>query len=71
MATGLRKPSSDKIRMTVDGESWTVSLYDHPTAKSLLARLPLTVASDDYPGYDEKVLRLDKGLLMGGRARRR
>jgi hypothetical protein len=50
--------------MTVDGHDYTITLYDNPTADSLLDQLPLTVTSDDYPGYDEKVLRLEKGLSM-------
>lgn len=65
--TGSRKPSEVTVRMQIaGGDAYTITLYDNPTATSLLDQLPLTVTSDDYPGYDEKVLRLDEGLSMEG-----
>jgi hypothetical protein len=65
--TGPRKPSEVTVQMQIEGgDAYTLSLYDNPTAKSLIDQLPLTVTSDDYPGYDEKVLRLDEGLSMNG-----
>ncbi len=65
--TEPRKPSDITVQMQVEGgETYTITLYDNPTAMSLLEQLPLTVTSDDYPGYDEKVLRLDERLSMAG-----
>lgn len=64
---GSRMPSEVTVRMQIEGgDAYTITLYDNPTATSLLDQLPLTVTSDDYPGYDEKVLRLDEGLSMDG-----
>lgn len=63
--TGPRKPSDVTVQMQIEGGGvYTITLCDNPTATSLLDQLPLTVTSDDYPGYDEKVLRLDRGLSM-------
>ena len=60
----LRQLSSEKVALKVAGKTFTISLYDNPTAKDLLIRLPMTIKANNYPGYDEKVLRLSKGLSM-------
>lgn len=62
----LRKPTDHRIAVRVDGKSFTVTLYDNPTARDLLTRLPLTLKANNYPGYDEKVIRLPKPLSMEG-----
>lgn len=62
----LRKLSGEKIAFRVGDKRFVVNLYDNPTARDLLARLPITVRASNYPGYDEKVLRLAKGLSMEG-----
>lgn len=60
----LRKVSNHKIVMKVDDKEYVVTLYDNPTANSLLEQLPLTLEITDYDGYDEKVIRLDNVLSM-------
>lgn len=59
-----RKVSDNKISIKVDGKEFIVTLYDNPTANSLLAQLPLSLEATDYAGYDEKVIRLDNDLSM-------
>ena len=61
---GSRKLSDNKIVISTDNGSYIVTLYDNPTANDLLAKLPLTLTVTDYPGYDEKVIRLSDTLLM-------
>lgn len=62
----LRKLSDHRIVVRVGGQSFTVTLYDNPTAKDLLTRLPMTLKANNYPGYDEKVIRLPQALSMEG-----
>ena len=62
----LRNLSGDKVTFRIGDQAFNVDLYDNPTAKDLMSRLPLTVKAGNYPGYDEKVLRLSKGLSMKG-----
>ena len=61
-----RRPSANKIVVRVGEKVFPVDLYDNPTANDLLTRLPLTLKATDYPGYDEKVLRLSNPLSMEG-----
>lgn len=65
----LRKLSGKNILIRVGGKAFTVDLYDNPTANDLLPRLPLTLKASNYPGYDEKVIRLKEGLSMEGAPR--
>lgn len=62
----LRHLSGAQATVVVNGASYLVDLYDNPTADDLLARLPLSLTADTYPGYDERVLRLDEPLSMEG-----
>ncbi|MGY5776340.1 cyclophilin-like fold protein [Rhizobium sp. LEGMi135b] len=62
----LRKPSDNKIAIRIEGKMFTIDLYDNATAGDLVTKLPLTVKVSDYPGYDEKLLRLKEGLSMKG-----
>lgn len=65
-ADAHRRLSQHHVSLQTGGASYTITLYDNPTALSLLDQLPLTITSADYPGYDEKVLRLTRGLSMQG-----
>ena len=60
----LRQLSGKQIRLTIGDQSFTVDLYDNPTANDLYDQLPLTLTVNDYAGWDEKVIRLDKKLSM-------
>ena len=60
----LRKLTDTVIAFRIGDQAFNVTLYDNPTADDLLARLPLTVRASNYPGYDEKVLRLEAPLSM-------
>lgn len=64
--THLRKLSGDEIVLRIGGKSVSIDIYDNPTSKDLLARLPFTVKASSYPGYDEKGLRSRDGLSMKG-----
>ncbi len=64
--TELRKPTGSSIGLRIDGTTFRVDLYDNPTARDLLAKLPMTLKASDYPGYDEKVVRLQSSLSMEG-----
>ncbi|MFT3691329.1 cyclophilin-like fold protein [Paenirhodobacter sp.] len=65
----LRVPSGEQVVMRIGDKAFTVDLYDNPTAADLLPRLPLTVQASNYPGYDEKVIRLPMALSMEGAPR--
>lgn len=60
----LRKLSGEKVVFRIGDKAFTVDLYDNPTAADLIAKLPLTVKANNYPGYDEKVIRLPAALSM-------
>ncbi|MFQ8639831.1 MAG: cyclophilin-like fold protein [Acutalibacteraceae bacterium] len=60
----LRNLSGEKIAIHAGESTFTVELYDNPTANDLLTQLPLTLTANDYAGYDEKVIRLDDSLSM-------
>ncbi len=62
----MRNLTDSKITLRVGEKEFTVTLYDNPTAKDLLSRLPLTLKANNYPGYDEKVIRLPISLSMEG-----
>lgn len=62
----LRQLTDNKVAVRVGDKSFTVTLYDNPTAKDLLSRLPMTLKANNYPGYDEKVIRLPQSLSMEG-----
>ena len=60
----LRKLSGEKVEIKAGEQTFTVELYDNPTASDLLSQLPLTLSASDYAGYDEKIIRLNKALSM-------
>lgn len=62
----LRKLSQHQVAIHVGGKVFTVDLYDNPTARDMINRLPFTLTVNKYPGYDEKMIRLPKGLSMEG-----
>jgi len=62
----LRILTDSKVAFRIGDRSFTVTLYDNPTANDLLEKLPLTVQAGNYPGYDEKVIRLREPLSMEG-----
>nr|WP_314260779.1 cyclophilin-like fold protein [uncultured Devosia sp.] len=62
----LRNLTDKQVVFRIGDEAFTVTLYDSPTADDLLAQLPMTVEAGDYPGYDEKVIRLAAPLTMVG-----
>lgn len=62
----LRTPSDRTIGIRVAGKTFAVDLYENATAKDLVAKLPLTLKANNYPGYDEKIIRLKDGLAMKG-----
>ncbi len=54
-----------KIRLTVDGQSATATLYDNATARDFAALLPLTLTMEDYAAI-ERVSRLPRRLSTQG-----
>ncbi|AVA21202.1 MULTISPECIES: cyclophilin-like fold protein [unclassified Rhizobium] len=67
--SNLRKPSDKTIAIRIGEKTFAVDLYDNETAKDLITKLPLTLKAGNYPGYDEKVIRLKDGLSMKGAPR--
>jgi len=53
------------IRVLVAGRTFTAELYDNPTARDLVARLPVTLTMDDLGGV-EKTGRLPFPLTTDG-----
>ncbi|MET7335343.1 cyclophilin-like fold protein [Nonomuraea sp. NPDC005650] len=62
----LRTLSGSRIAVRIGDKAFTIQLYNNPTAKDLVSQLPLTLTADDYPGYDEKVVRVQNPLSMEG-----
>jgi len=62
----LRQLTDTVVTFRVGDQTFNITLYDNPTADDLLAQLPLSVKASNYPGYDEKVLRLATPLSMEG-----
>lgn len=54
-----------RIQLTIGTESAGGELFDHPVARELAARLPLTLVFDDFNNM-EKVARLDRALTLSG-----
>ena len=52
--------------MNVNGRRFVVSLYDKPTADDLLSRLPLTLTTNNYGNWMEKIMPLAEPLSMLG-----
>ncbi|WP_116380510.1 cyclophilin-like fold protein [Cupriavidus taiwanensis] len=54
-----------KIRLTVDGQSATATLYDNATARDFAALLPLSLTMEDYATI-ERVAGLPRKLSTQG-----
>ena len=52
-----------KIRMIINNEEFTATMYDNPSAKDFISLLPLTLTLEDYAGT-EKVSTLPKKLSL-------
>lgn len=65
----LRNLSGERIEISVGEKSFTVDLYNNPTANDLVSQLPLTLTINNYAGYDEKVITLQTSLSMEGAPR--
>jgi hypothetical protein len=57
------KPDSKDVRvkLTFDNEEFIVKMYDNPTSRDFLTRLPLTLIFKEFGGF-EKLSILDKEL---------
>jgi len=67
-ATASSAPSKEfpmKIRLTVDGQSATATLYDNATARDFAALLPLSLTMEDYATI-ERVSNLPRKLSTQG-----
>ena len=53
------------VRLTVGDQTLDATVWDTPTGRDLLSRLPLTLTFEDYGGQ-EKTGRLDRELTMAG-----
>ena len=62
----LRKLSGSRVAIKAGEKTFIVDLYDNETANDLSSQLPLSLTADNYPGYEEKVIRLKKPLSMKG-----
>lgn len=56
-----------KVKLTIDGQEFDVTLYDTPTANALYDMLPLELAFEDYNGI-EKIAYIDNELPTEGEA---
>jgi hypothetical protein len=50
-----------RIKLMFNNEEFTVKMYDNPTSRDFLSRLPLTLTFKEFGGF-EKLTILDKGL---------
>lgn len=62
----LRKLSGNQVMAHVGQKTYTITLYDNSTARDFFAKLPMKLSAGNYPGYDEKVIRLPLSLSMEG-----
>jgi hypothetical protein len=54
-----------RIELTIGADRVSGELFDHPVARELAGRLPLTLTFEDFNGV-EKVARLDQPLTLRG-----
>ena len=54
-----------RIRMTVDGEALTGTLYDNASARDFFSMLPLDLSIDNF-GHNEKIAYLPRRLTEQG-----
>lgn len=59
------EPEGAKIKLIIDNEEFIVDMYDNPTSRELVARLPLTQTFKDFGGF-EKMSVLEEGLTTEG-----
>ncbi|WP_430120951.1 cyclophilin-like fold protein [Paenibacillus solani] len=52
-----------RIKMTFNNEEFIIKMYDNPTSRDFMSRLPLTLTFKDHGGF-EKLTILDKGLTI-------
>ncbi|WP_100489213.1 cyclophilin-like fold protein [Sporolactobacillus pectinivorans] len=64
--SGLRKLSGKKIAIKIGDKTFSVDLYNNPTTNDFYSQLPLTLTVNNYAGWDEKIVRLQKPLSMEG-----
>ncbi|MEV5027471.1 hypothetical protein MRBLPE1_003066 [Paenibacillus sp. LPE1-1-1.1] len=54
-----------RIKLSFGNEEFIVNMYDNPTSRDFLGRLPLTLTFEDFGGL-EKIRILDEGLATEG-----
>ena len=52
-----------KIRLKIENEDFIFTMYDNPTSRDFLSKLPLTLSFEDFGGF-EKMSVLEEGLSM-------
>ena len=63
--SSLRELTDRKVKISVDGRTFTLTLYDSKTADDLWHQLPLSITANNYSGWEEKICPLgDKDLSM-------
>lgn len=55
-----------KVKLTIDGQEFAVTLYDTPAAKALYDMLPLELSFEDFNGI-EKIAYMDNDLPTEGK----
>ena len=63
--TETSETGEQKVKLTIDGQEFQVTLYDTPAANSLYNMLPLEVTFEDFNGI-EKIAYLDNELSTEG-----
>lgn len=61
----MKEPAVTVIRITVNDQTFTAQLADHPTARDLVDQLPLTLRFRDFNRV-EKIAQLPRPLTMDG-----
>ena len=61
--TGNKEPVQRQIRMTAEGQTYTVTLFETPAAGALYEMLPLELTFEDYNGV-EKIAYLPEGQQL-------
>ena len=65
MPTDRPAPGGTAIRIIIENTILTGRLWDNPTARDLIAQLPLTLAFRDF-NHVEKIAELPRKLTMNG-----
>ena len=61
--TANEEPVQRQIRMTAEGQTYTITLYETPAADALYEMLPLKLTFEDYNGV-EKIAYLPEGQQL-------